>query len=208
MPEASARPLVEVTVDVRFLRRDLTVRASVDMREHMRRERLGRAGKRLGGLDLLRRLASLPLGLSVAEPAWIREVTGGPSVLGPCLDLSRPGFVTRVVAPPADPLAIAVRASRWDSGLRAACVMAQYGPCSVVIRGKEGDIAWVAAQADFWGVGLISAAGNRDPEEIVRPAPHLPRRYSGASWLFAETVYGAAAPGINTMGGSQRRPSL
>jgi hypothetical protein len=135
-------------------------------------------------VDLLDALLGLPAdtavpwgALSAKELHAVRELPPG------CADLSPAGVVRLLRRPLRAELAI-VRAASWRTGLDHAGRFGAYCARLVALPGVPADLGEARAEADYWGVGLVTGT-----EVIVPPEPFRGRAHTPAGWAFAEELH-------------------
>lgn len=157
-----------------------------DRTEIARRQAAGLTG--VTRVDQLDQMMDLPAGLPVPHAslsaAARRAVQRFPSG---CVEHTAAGVVRRLV-PPVDVRLAVVTRVRFAEGLVRAGRFAPYCARVLALAGTPTHLQEAAAEADFWGVGLIvNAAGT--PELMVAPAPFQRWRHTPAGWGFAEDIY-------------------
>lgn len=161
----------------------------LDDGELARRHRAG-AGS-LCSADVLELLMGLPVGMPVPVTSLTRRETAALKFAPPGAVSVRDGEVVRhAVAPVRVELAV-VAGSSWRHGLEKAGRFAPFCARAVALRRHPRDLAEVALQAGFYGVGVI-VIDDQSTEVLVPPAPFRRYRWTAAGWRFLEEVYRAA----------------
>jgi len=158
----------------------------LDDGEHARRQRAG-AGAILS-VDVLELLLGLPIGMPVPvasltgrERAALKPAPHGAVSL-------RAGEVTRYAAAPVTVELALVAARTWRNGLVTAGQFTPFCARAMVLRRRPADMAEMALQAGFYGVGVV-VADEHSAEVLVEPAPFERLRSTAAAWRFLEEVY-------------------
>jgi len=161
----------------------------IDPSEHDRRRDLG-MGALQGGVDLFSTLLRLPLG------AWTSAAALEPFELE--LVLAVRGAVDwdgrqvrRIAVPPTDPTMATVSHPSWRQAMRTAGRFAPYCARRVLIPARAADDTELLLEASYWGVGVRVREEDGSQVELAPAAQFQARRYTGASWLFAEQLYGS-----------------
>ncbi|MQA88068.1 MAG: hypothetical protein GEV03_26485 [Streptosporangiales bacterium] len=158
----------------------------VNEEEHRRRAAIGLGA--VTALGMLDRLLGLPLG------EWVRWDDIHPDVArrfrtapAGAVDLSSRG-VRRMMAPAATVPVVLVRSSSWRCGLRTASAFEPFAQRVLLLGGPRRDLARVAWEADFLGVGVWLQTDS-GVEEVLAPAPWRQRYVKAAGWRFKERAY-------------------
>jgi hypothetical protein len=153
--------------------------------------------------DVLNLLLGLPVGepvpreaLTWAERSVLRTVPrGAVSVDG--------GVVIRRVVPPLEAGLALVPASSWRSGLERAGRFAPFCARAMVLRTPPRNLGDLLMEAGFYGIGVIVAARNAEPDVLVQPTPFRRNRSTVAGWRFLEQVYRQVSSSAAPMSGAR-----
>jgi hypothetical protein len=164
---------------------------SVDDTEVKRRAAVSVRGG-LRHLDTLRFLLTLPL--NEALPAarfnsYEKQLAGraARAVFGAETRTNENGrLFTRTAQPPLHVNLVSVHGPATRRTLRLATSFAPYAARRIITTGRVDESFSIEAQ--YYGVG-ITALDNDGAHLTTSPAPFLPSRFTGASWLFAEHAY-------------------
>lgn len=141
-------------------------------------------------VDVLELLLCLPVG----EAVRIADL-GGRSrralakMPAGCAEFGQGTVIRRARPPLTASLAIIGGSASFRPKLEQAGRFAPFCPKAIVFNRAPRDLTAACFDADFYGVGLIVAAGNSDVEMLVPPQAHRPRRLVPRTWWFAEEVY-------------------
>lgn len=168
---------------------------TLDETEVLRRSAAGPL--KLRNLDLLNLLLTLPIG----QPYYVGGLSSHEAdllvgVTGVELATDRRGwpYATRMVRPPLRVDRVTVPGRAWRQALAAAARFGPYCERRILLDQvpADDDLLWL--EAKFMGVGVAAASqtAGQGPRvrDLLEPAPFKPDRYSGASWKFAEVVFG------------------
>lgn len=101
------------------------------------------------------------------------------------VDVINGHLLRRRVSPALDTRMITLPTRRWRQALHEIGRFAPYSARRLMLDVEPADLDVLCVEATYWGVG-VCVATSTGVREVVHPAPFLPQRYTGASWVFAE----------------------
>lgn len=170
---------------VRVLGETVAVAYVLDEGEDRRRRAVGLGSVvRHDQLDVLLGLpAELPVPsheLSHAEARLLTELPPG------CVEQLGDQVIRRAVPPLRAELVVAA-AQDWRRGLDRLSSFEPFCSRALVLRDAPEEEAELAAEASFYGTGVVVA--NRGWQALVTPEPFVKRFHKPAGWWFAEEIY-------------------
>ena len=139
-------------------------------------------------MSVLDALLAVPLGVPIDRSALSARVSRALRQVTKRSVAWADDSVTRLVTVPLEPELVVVRGHQWNSGLRRASAFSTYCRRLVLWTGRTDQLSAIAAEADFYGVGLAI------PSEfglalVVAPAPAKDSATTPASWWLAEELF-------------------
>lgn len=182
-------------------------RVHVDLELHLpeiQRRRATNAAGSVQDLDTLRFLLTLPVdqptalaGLDAYERRLARRAVRCGFAEERAVARSQSTLIRRA-EPPVTVRLISVFGPFRRSTLQLATTFAPYGRRRLVVpSGRLDEI--LLLEATFYGVGVTVADANGE-RTVTASAPFQPARFTGASWLFAERIYGQALSSATATG--------
>jgi hypothetical protein len=165
-------------------------------------ERRAEAG--LGAItspDILSVLLGLPVeqfvsyqALTSAERVALRTVPRGAT------SMYENGVIRRMIPPLEVALAL-VPVVSWRIGLERAARFAPFCARAMVLRTLPRDPSELLMEADFYGIGVIVAACDAEPDVLIEPALFRQKRSTVAGWRFLEEVYRQVSSSVDPLAG-------
>lgn len=175
------------------------LRIHADLEPHLpeiQRRRAAHAAGSVQHLDTLRFLLTLPVdqptalaGLDAYERRLARRAVRCAFAEERTVARNRSALI-RKAEPPVTVQLISVFGPFRRSTLQLATTFAPYARRRIVAPSGQVD-EMLLLEAAFYGVGVTVADANGE-RTVAAPAPFQPARFTGASWLFAERIYGQA----------------